>query len=232
MAYNGYASLFWADVWEEGETEAKIDGNCTFFPIWQKGDLLWKNHDLCQRQEGYQVEQGMEVWANNDKCLQAHPTPIHSSQVEGSIRYDQWWWSSAALRFPLLSIPSLLWRSSAFAAQNSHAAFHASPLSPFFLSSSSSPPFFCCCLFHVSCLYGDQSCCPWWIQMIHRFREHRARQSPLSCDWAICLCQTSPVHATRPDSEQVEDRQWIRGMSRMAYGKRSNIKKERKIQWS
>lgn len=99
MADNGYASLLWADVWEEGETEAKIDGNCTFFPTWQKGDLLWKNHDLCQRQEGYQVGQGMEVWANNDKCLKAHPTPIHSSQVEGSIRYDQWWWSSAALVF-------------------------------------------------------------------------------------------------------------------------------------
>lgn len=99
MADNGYASLLWADVWEEGETEAKIDGNCTFFPTWQKGDLLWKNHDLCQRQEGYQVGLGMEVWANNDKCLKAHPTPIHSSQVEGSIRYDQWWWSSAALVF-------------------------------------------------------------------------------------------------------------------------------------
>lgn len=43
--------------------------------------------------------------------------------------------------------------------------------------------------------------------MIQRFREQGARQSPLSCGRAICLCQTPPPPYMQhgPDSEQEED---------------------------
>lgn len=85
----------------------------------------------------------------------------------------------------------------------------------FFLLNRYSPFFFslvlpiCCCLFPVICLCGDQCYCPWWIPMIQRFREQGATQSPLSCGWAICLCQTSPIHATWADSEK-EDEEGMR----------------------
>lgn len=45
--------------------------------------------------------------------------------------------------------------------------------------------------------------CPWWISMIRRVWEHGARQSPLSCGWAIRLRQASPIH--RRDSEQEKE---------------------------
>lgn len=69
-----------------------------------------------------------------------------------------------------------------------------------------------CFIFHVICLCGGY--CRWWIPMIQCFRVHRAKQSPLSCDWAISLCQTSPIHPTWA-------RQWTRGreMTKIKYAR-------------
>lgn len=79
----------------------------------------------------------------------------------------------------------------------------------FFFHSRYSPLFFSGVAAHLLLsIPCDLCCCSWWIPMIQRFREQGARQSPLSCGWAICLCQTSPPPQYMqhgPDSEQEEE---------------------------
>lgn len=121
-------------------------------------------------------------------------------------------WSSSAL----LSIPPLRCSSSAFSPPNPRPVLRFQALSfqptsfflSFFFHSRYSPLFFSGVAAHLLLsIPCDLCCCSWWIPMIQRFREQGARQSPLSCGWAICLCQTSPpppIHATWA-------RQWTRG---------------------
>lgn len=87
MSDNDYASLCWAETREGGARERlKSIRAAHSSPPLRKGDLLWRNHDLCQRWEGCQLEQGMKVRANNDKCppFTCPPSPpVHSSVARG-----------------------------------------------------------------------------------------------------------------------------------------------------
>lgn len=55
----------------------------------------------------------------------------------------------------------------------------------------------CGCLVNVVCPCGGQCCCSWWSQRSRAWGNKEARQSPLSCGWAICTCQAFPTHRTR-----------------------------------
>lgn len=141
----------------------------------------------------------MEVRANNDKCPPFTCPP--SLPVQSSVTRPE---ALQHLQFiPQLCDSPVLWSQHSFL--NFYFLFLAISLfcflirySPLFLSVVL---LICCCL--LICLCGDRRYCPWWIPMIQRFREEGARQSPLSCGWAIRLCQTSPIHATWA-------RQWTR----------------------
>lgn len=205
MVDNDYASLYWSRMSESGSI-----GPADSSPPLQRADILWRNHDLCQRQEGCQIEQGKALWANNDKC------PIHF--LAQPPKYISLWpemkLHSASLDSSLHPSTMVLTKIYIITSWCCHAlSCHSCP---FF------PSLHLCCSVHLLlCIPYDLSIwrlrCLWWIPMIRSFRERGARQSPLSCDWAICLCQTSHIHPTWA-------RQWTRGreMTKMVQGRRSD----------
>lgn len=209
MSDNDYASLCWAETREGGARERlKSIRAAHSSPPLRKGDLLWRNHDLCQRWEGCQLEQGMKVRANNDKCppFTCPPSPpVHSSVARGEAL--QHFSPSLHCVVPLQRFhhPTLVLScASKLSLFNPRLSFFL-----FFFHSRYSPLFFSGVAAHLLLsIPCDLCCCSWWIPMIQRFREQGARQSPLSCGWAICLCQTSPPPQYMqhgPDSEQEEE---------------------------
>lgn len=232
MSDNDYASLCWAETREGGARERlKSIRAAHSSPPLRKGDLLWRNHDLCQRWEGCQLEQGMKVRANNDKCppFTCPPSPpVHSSVARGEAL--QHFSPSLHCVVPLQRFhhPTLVLScASKLSLFNPRLSFFL-----FFFHSRYSPLFFSGVAAHLLLsIPCDLCCCSWWIPMIQRFREQGARQSPLSCGWAICLCQTSPPPPNTCNMGQTVNKRkrsaWGREMVKRARRRGSNILKQK-----
>lgn len=203
MFDNDYASLRWAEIWEGGARRGWNRYKQHILPL-HGGKGIYYGEIMIYVNDRRDVKLS-KGWRYEPIMINApHPQP------PSTLLCDQRWSSSA-----LLSIPPLCCSSSAFVAPHSRPVlwFHAlffpcpPPSSDIVLSSSLLLLPICCCLFLATRLCGDQCCGSWWIPMIQRFREQGARQSPLSCGWAICLCQTPtpPCLQHGPDSEQEEE---------------------------
>lgn len=142
-------------------------------PPRRRGDLLRRNHDLCQRKVGCQAEQGMKVWADNDKCSLCS----HRSSSPSATHLCGWGWSSSALEHWRLFLSFLF-------------------CAPLFVP----PGGYCPHLLHH--LFAVMWPADWVLLLpVPVLMVMEAKQSPLSWCSAIRLCQTLWVHASRQEEE-------------------------------